>query len=308
MVPKAQAGRGGNIPTGLIRLREVSQCLTESACNVERNLRILVTVPTLRLAGAVAALGSVLAEDACRGCAHQYLEAGARISAWASGRFVDATLSYIDDQEACFGGLRLRGKRDSMHRLPSGFPERADARFPDEIRADVAAGLACTLGIAGQRHSARCPHPVIVAGEPKAFRDDVEALAACDTRLHIRGRLDPGHGLTDWFRHPVLRVHAIPELSEAPWAAELRPRLLIVRGSVGWMASSRRLWPGVPILALISRRSPAGCEVAATIRAFGWPRAIALPPALSDLLRPGHGLEVSAYVEPEAAPHDEDLW
>lgn len=269
---------------------------------------MVVTVPTLRLAGVAAALGAVVADVRCGDCLHTRLERGAQVTGWVSGKFVDATLNGLDDDELTFAGIRLRGNRDSLHRLPDGFPKRHHWRLTDELRAEVAAALRCPEAVAGQRLSAAAAHPVVIAGAPSAFRDDVDELAAASPRLHLRGRLHAGGHLHDWFRHPVLVMGAMPHPEEAPWAKELRPRLVMITGSAGWVGSSRRNWPDVPILVLLPRRSPAACDAASLIGAYGWKPPDDVPPELTPLLQPATGLEVLCVVEPEAAAEDEDLW
>jgi hypothetical protein len=269
---------------------------------------VIVTVPTLRMAGVAAAFGAALADVACRDCDHQNLIVGKRVAGFVSGKFVDGTLSDIDVGGLRFAGITLTENRDSVHNLPAAFPERGDTSLSDELRAELASTLECSPGLVGHRQSARCAHPVVVAGEPSAFREDVTCLANSASNLRIGARLDTGHGLHDWFRHPTLVMGTIPGPDEALWAAALRPRLVILTGSAGWSGSWRGRWPEVPVLALLSRRSPGACETAATIAAAGWPRAAALPPHVRRLLAPGDGLEVLDVVEPASVSSDEELW
>lgn len=275
---------------------------------VTQNLRVVVTVPSSRLAGVVAALGAAVAAVPCRDCFHTRLEPGARITGWVSGKFVDACLTEMTDDLLRFGGIGLRGNRDTVHRLPDGFPARQEWRLPDELRTEVAAALGCAEGVAGQHLSASAAHPVVVAGMPSAFREDVDTLAAASVGLHLHGRVHAGGHLHDWFRHPVLLMSSIPEPEEVPWATDLRPRLVVVTGAAGWVSSSRRNWPDVPVLVLLSRRSPAACEVASLIGASGWAAPESLPATLTQLLHPASGLEVLSRIEPHVPADDEDLW
>jgi len=205
-----------------------------------------------------------------------------------------------------FAGITLTKNRDSVHDLPAAFPERGDTSLSDELRAELAAVLGCSPSLVGYRQSARCAHPVVIAGEPSAFREDVACLANVASSLRISARLDTGRGLHDWFRHPALVMGTIPGPGEALWAAALCPRLVILTGSVGWNGSWRGHWPDVPVLALLSRRSRGACETAATIAAAGWPRAAALPPYVRRLLAPGDGLEVLSVIEPAGVSSDEE--
>jgi hypothetical protein len=294
------------LPAGLRQLHGLAAALT-SATDLPADLRVVVTVPTLRLGGAVAALGAAGVELDCTGCGHTQLEPGARVTGWATGRFTDSRLMSLTDDELCFAGIRLRGNRDSVHRLPDDFPDRPDARLTDDVRTAVAGALGCADPVAGQRLSATCAHPVVVAGEPSAFRDDATALAAAPS-LHARARLHHGTRLRDWFRHPVLTVGSLPEPEELPWAAGVVPRLLVIAGSAAWTASSRRLWPDVPVLALLARRSPAACGVTTMISASGWAMPAQLPAELDRWATPGAGLEIARLLEPAAACDGEDLW
>lgn len=295
-------------PAGLLHLRRLAEQLTIAGPGVGRNLRVVVTVPTLRLAGVAATLGSALAPVECRGCEHAKLERGVRVAGWVSGWFTDSRLVAVSDDELMFAGIRLRGNSDSVHRLPTDFPQRRDTRLPDDVRQEIAQAHGCSEGVVGQRLSAAAAHPVVVAGEPSTFRADVDLLSAASTSLHLRGRLFAGAHLHDWFRYPVLLMGAIPDRDDVPWVAALRPRLVVITGSAGWVTSSRRNWPDVPVLVLLSRRSPAAVDVAALLKASGWVAPAVVPPALGPLLRPTVGLEVLCVTEPEAAALDEDLW
>lgn len=295
-------------PAGLLHLGRLAEQLTIAGPRAGRNLRVVVTVPTLRLAGVMAALGAAFARVDCFDCEHLKLERGVQVAGWCSGRLTDKRLDELSDDELRFGGLRLRGNRDSVHRLPAGFPHRPDTRLPDNVRVEVAEALDCAQGVAGQRLSATCAHPVVVAGEPGSFRADVDLMFPSETSPRLRGRLFAGLQLQGWFRYPVLLMGAIPDRDEVPWAAALRPRLVVIVGSAGWVASSRRNWPEVPMLVLLSRRRSAAADAAAGLQASGWAAPAVLPATLSALLAPRAGLEVLSLTEPEAAAVDEDLW
>lgn len=289
-------------------MRRLAEQLTITGLGAGPNLRVVVTVPTLRLAGVWAALGSTLSPAQCHDCEHAKLERGAQVAHWASGWLKDSRLDAASDDELRFDGIRLRGNRDSVHRLPADFPERRDTRLPDDVRPELAQALGCAESVVGQRLSAACAHPVVVAGEPGTFRADVDLLSAASTSLHARGRLLAGARLQDWFRYPVLLMGAIPDRDDVPWAAALRPRLVVITGSAGWVASSRRNWPDVPVLVLLSRRSPAAADAAASLKERGWAPPAVVPAALDPLLRPTKGMEVLCVTEPEAAAADEDAW
>ncbi|MBS4729852.1 hypothetical protein MSM1_16365 [Mycobacterium sp. SM1] len=298
----------GSLPAGLRHLCRLAEQLTIVGPGAGRNLRVVVTIPTLRLAGVAATLGSALAPVECRDCEHAKLAPGVRVAGWVSGRLTDSQLVAVSDNELMFGGIRLRGNRDSVHRLPTGFPQRPDTRLLDDVRQELAEALGCAEGVVGQRLSAAAAHPVVVAGRPGTFRADVDLLSAASTSLHLQGRLFAGTDLHDWYRYLVLLMGAIPDREDVPWVATLRPRLVIITGTAGWLASSRRNWPDVPMLVLFSRRSPAAADAAALLKASGWAAPAALPAALRPLLQPTAGLGVLCLTEPATAAVDEDLW
>ncbi|MGY1805788.1 hypothetical protein ACI8AF_00285 [Blastococcus sp. SYSU D00669] len=296
------------LPAGLRQLHGLGNALVRSAEDLAPNLRIVVTVPMLRPAGVVAALGAVSAALPCTSCPHRELAVGSRVAGWRSGFFTDDRLDALSDHEFAFGGLRVRGNHDTVHRLPDGFPERATTRLADGMRAQIADAHGWPEPLVGQRLSSSCAHPVVLAGQPTAVHEDVEALAAAAPALRTPGRLLPGHRLQDWFRHPVLAVGSLPSPDQQPWATAVHPRLTVINGTAGWATSHRHLWPATPMLILLSRRSPAACEAAASIATSAWPEPPAFPDTLAPWLVPGHGLEITCRVEPAADPDGEDLW
>lgn len=306
--PVSARGLAAQFPIGLARLSQIAEAMTNLPAAESKGLRVVVTVPTARLAAVAAVLGSALADVRCAGCAHQVLVAGEWSTGWASGKFVDANLDELAGERLRFAGLSIPRDRASVHRLPAGFPERGDTRLSHAIRDEVALRHVCTPLAAPQRRSAESAHPVVVVGAPGAFRDDVELLAAGAGAADLRGTLDAGSGLRDWFRFPVLAMDAVPDAADAPWAQELQPRLVVLVGSAGLDVQSRRIWPHVPTLVILSRRSPAGCGAGRSMTASGWSPTTNLPAALAPLVCPGVGLEIAAMIEPDGAEKDEDLW
>ncbi|MBS4730513.1 hypothetical protein MSM1_20035 [Mycobacterium sp. SM1] len=101
---------------------------------------------------------------------------------------------------------------------------------------------------------------------------------------------------------------AIPDREDVPWVATLRPRLVIITGTAGWLASSRRNWPDVPMLVLFSRRSPAAADAAALLKASGWGSARCAARRTAPAAAADGGLGVLCLTEPATAAVDEDLW
>jgi hypothetical protein len=273
---------------------------------VPDGLRVIVTCPITRFAAVAAAFGALDVDLGCDSCLHGQLGDGMRVSAYLDGRFTDKLLLRAGQAELDFGGERLARNRDSVHRLPTSFPERHDHRLDPEFREQLMAYLGCLPVAVGFRHSARCAHPVLIVGEPTAVRDDVAVLAALHPDACLPGRLDVGTQLDAWYRHPVLTVGRLPRPAVDGWLNEVRPRLVVFAGSAGWAMSWRGRWPNVPQLVLLSRRSPAAVEAAAAIVAAGWPvpeaAALNLP---SGVLVPGAGLEIGVRCEPHQVPGEE---
>jgi hypothetical protein len=294
-----------DLPAGLARLRQLAGALMSAA--VPDGLRIIVTCPTTRFAAVAAALGALDVDQGCDSCLHEQLADGVRVSAYLDGRLTDKVLLHAGQAQLDFGGHRLAGNRDSVHRLPSAFPERHDHRLDPELREHLMSHLGGPPAAVGFRHSARCAHPVLIVGEPTAVGDDMAVLAALQPEAHLPARLDIGTRLDAWYRHPVLAVGRLPRPDADRWLDEVRPRLVVFAGSAGWLVSWRGRWPDVPQLVLLSRRSPAAAEAAAAIGVAGWaaPEAgiLDLP---GGVLVPGAGLEIGARCEPRPLNGEED--
>jgi hypothetical protein len=298
-----------DLPAGLARLRQLARALMSAA--VPDGLRIIVTCPTTRFAAVAAALGTLDVDRGCDSCLHEQLTDGVRVSAYLDGRLTDKVLLHAGQAELDFGGHRLASNRDSVHRLPSAFPERPDHRLDPELREHLMSYLGGPPAAVGFRHSARCAHPVLIVGEPAAVGDDMAVLAALRPDAHLPARLHIGTRLDAWYRYPVLAVGRLPRPDADRWLDEVRPRLVIFAGSAGWLTSWRGRWPDVPQLVLLSRRSPAAAEAAAAIAVAGWvaPEAgiLNLP---GGVLVPGAGLEIGARSEPcpLSGEGDEEQW
>ncbi len=293
-----------DLPAGLARIRLLAGALTSTAA--PDGLRVIVTCPTTRFAPVAAALGALEVNLDCDGCLHRKVTDRAWVSAYLDGRFTDRIIMHAGPVELDFGGERLARNRDSVHRLPAGFPERRDHRLLPQLREQLIAHYSCWPAAAGFCHSARCAHPVLIVGEPTAVRDDVADLAAMYPGAYLIARLDSGNSLDGWYRHPVLVAGRLPRPEADGWLDEVRPRLVVFAGSAGWTASWHGRWPTVAQLVLLSRRSPAAVETAAAIAAAGWP---APPTGMLDLpagaLVPGRGLEIGICREPCQLPAEE---
>jgi hypothetical protein len=210
-----------DLPAGLARLRRLAGALMSAA--VPDGLRIIVTCPTTRFAAVAAALGALDVDRGCGSCQHEQLADGVRVSAYLDGRLTDKVLLRAGEAVLDFGGHRLAGNRDSVHRLPAAFPERHDHRLSPELREHLMAYLGGPPAAVGFRHSARCAHPVLIVGEPAAAGDDVAVLAALCPDAHLPARLHIGARLDAWYRHPVLAVGRLPRPDADGWLDEVRP-------------------------------------------------------------------------------------
>lgn len=300
------------LPAGLAKLHEIAVALAGvPRTGPARGLRAVVSVPHLRLATSVAALGARAGRRPCHGCPHMQRAPGTRVSCYLDGAYTDATLIGADDQQLRVGGVTLTRNLDSVHALPEGFPERPRSTPTPELRDAEAHLWKVSAAVAPFRQSAASAHPVVVAGQLAAFAADVELLAAASDRVHAGARLDFGRAVHDWFRHPVLVVSHLPGPAEAPWAAALDPALVVVAGAASWRRSWRWTWPDVPALTLLPRRSATVAEVAETVTGVGWAPVDATELGLAPgPFTPGDGLEILLLREPDAAAADldEDLW
>jgi hypothetical protein len=139
---------------------------------------------------------------------------------------------------------------------------------------------------------------------------NVPALA----NLHPLGRLAPGEHYESWFRHPMLVVKRPPLPGQHEWLGDVRPRLVVRVGQAALLAPMQGLWPVVPHVILLSRRSPSSVDAMDAVRAMGWKPASSRQSQLADVLRPGDGLEIECFTEPgnwiirSADEIEEDEW
>lgn len=301
------------LPAGLVKLQRISTALASvSHTGPGRGLRAFVSVPHLRLATAVAALGARAGRQPCQGCPHLRLVPDSLVACYLDGAYTDAKLIAADHAQLRVGGVTLTRNLDSVHALPEGFPGRARS-IPSPGLRDAAAQLwNVSAAVAPFRQSAASAHPVVVAGQAAAFDADVKMLAAASDRVHAGARLDFGRAVHDWFRHPVLVVSHLPGVTEAPWAPALDPTLVVVAGAASWRRSWRWTWPDVPALTLLPRRSATVSAIAETVTGAGWARVGPAELGLSaEPFTPADGLEVLLLREPDttaATDPDEDLW
>lgn len=306
-----------SLPVGLQRLIKLGNILAARQWPESQYLRIVVTVPTTRLAGLAVSLGASAAEAAHGSqCQHGKLDGIPRLSACYWNRRLQDCEAWRDSRGVHVFTSTFPAHLDSIHRLPEGFPSRrplprnANSLSEREI-ADLALAYGEDPGIAGLRRSAMGAHPVLYMGNSSELWADINAAMGPPLHdLHALGHLAPGEGYDSWFRHPVIVVHKTPVPGQYPWLDQVMPRLVVRSGQNSLLQPMAGLWNSVPHVALLSRRSPSTVDAIGAITAMGWkpldPDRV--PASLHQDLRPGDGLEIACFSEPPGriALHDEE--
>lgn len=281
------------LPPGLSRLHGLARALTELPVRPGQQVRVWASVPTTNLAVATATLGALSVAALCDGCRHDDLADGAPVSAYVNGRFEDTTV-HLDVGTVRYSGVKLAADRAVLRRLPDRFPERRPARLDAALREHVACAHGCDPTLAGWRLAEVSGHPVVIVGEPRAAVADMDALAG-----HTGAATLPAWAasacIDDWYRRPVLMTGPMPDLRERAWLRDVRPRLILITTAAA--AASNVPWPDVPVLSLLSRRSPSAVPAADRVHEqFDGPPAAGLSARLASALRPGNGLEIHSAV------------
>lgn len=295
------------LPSGIRRLIRLGNVLAARQWPESQSLRIVVTVPTMRLAGLAVSLGATEAEF-LHGpqCQHAQLDGTPRLSACYWNRHLQDREAWRDCRGVHVGTSTFTQHLDSVHRLPEGFPARervprnANSRSETEI-ADLALAYGEEPAIAGFRRSTMGAHPVLYMGNFSELRADIDAAMEAPLQaLHVLGRLAPGEGYDSWFRHPVIVVHKAPVPGLHPWLDQVMPRLLVRCGQASLLQPMAGLWDAVPHVVLLSRRAPSTFDAIGAIAEMGW-RPLdhdRVPASLREAVRPGEGLEVACFSEP----------
>lgn len=295
------------LPSGLRRLIRIGNVLAARQWPESQCFRIVVTVPTTRLAGLAVSLGATKAEvEHGPQCQHGQLDGTARLSACYWNRHLQDHEAWRDQRGVHVGTSTFTQHLDSIHLLPEGFPTRervprnTNSRSETEI-ADLALAYGEEPAIAGFRRSAMGAHPVLYMGNFNELRADIDAaMEPPFLSLHVLGRLAPGEGYDSWFRHPVIVVHKTPEPGVYPWLDQVIPRLIVRCGQASLLQPMAGIWDAVPHVVLLSRRSPSTFDAIGAIAQMGWRRLglDSLPASLREVVRPGEGLEIACFSEP----------
>ncbi|MGH9157112.1 MAG: hypothetical protein ACRD1K_15025 [Acidimicrobiales bacterium] len=268
--------------------------------------RAIVALPTVDLAGAVAAaasarhLGGIRAAVPLPGVGPD--DAGCRVSAFTSGAYRDATLTVVTGETVSVGGTTLTRYTDVVRRLPDRFPTDRPRRRLDESTVaawSIVAGSANPYRV----HARVSATPVVVIGHHRPFTADVAELGAIWPWAH--DVTDCHHDIDRWFRHPVLVLE--PGVVPPEWVAHVTPSLVVVVGAAAWRSPLRHALWGAPHLLLLDRRSAAAVDLVDDI-------CLTNPPTCPLPLTPPPGIEAWAIKEiaPTAAtladPDEEDLF
>lgn len=296
------------IPAGLQRLLQIGEILAGREWPELLSLRVVMTVPTTRLAGLALALGATRAIAPCdAGCGHTQLDGVRRLAACYVDRHLQDREAWCDSAGIHVGQSTFTRHIESVHRLPNGFPERD--RVPRNINSrsqieieDLASALGEDMAVAGFQRSSIGAHPVIYFGGYGELRQDIKVASRTPplAGLHPVGRLAPGENYDSWFRHPTIVVRDAPLPGHHPWLSEVRPRLVVRCGHRALLKPMAGIWDAVPHVVLLSRRSPSSVEAVEAIRGMSWrPVSSAmLDDKLAVALRPGVGLEIGCFCEP----------
>lgn len=279
------------LPHGLEHLRGLARRLVAHSTVPDEHLRVWVTTPTSALAAGAAVLGALDAAVTCDGCSHADVHEGDRVAVYAKRKFLDTILVGVTADRYTYEGSSILRSTATVYRLPAAFPDnRRATELSDQTRADLAGAYRCTQDLAGHRHMRASAHPVVVIGGPESAQMDITAWGTLTGDRTVTGRARCGD-VDDWYRNPVLTAGSMPTRGHNPWLAEVRPRLVITTTTTAALAPTP--WPDVPVLALLSRRSPSA------VGAADLAHQVHSEPAVMDgrlglALLPGHGLEIVA--------------
>ena len=293
------------LPRALEHLMGLARALA-SPTGAQDGLRAWVTVPTSRLAIGASVLGALSATTCCDACFHADLHAGDHVAVYVDSKFQDTQLSEITmDDKFRYAGIRIPRRIATVYRLPDDFPaDRHAALLSADDKLSLADAYQCVPDLAGHRHLRASGHPVLVVGHPERTGDDLRAWAPLAGERDQVRRADAAD-IYHWYRAPVLTTGGSPTLIRRPWLTQVRPRLVITTTTSAALAPTP--WPDVPVLSLLSRRSPssvAAADLAHQMRTT----PVTVDGRLGIALRPGHGLEIfAAHVAcDQPMPMDDD--
>lgn len=246
----------------------------------QNGLRLVVSVPTERLAALSVILGAASSKPECNDsiCEHHHLDETPRRVSCYFDRHLQDTEAWRDSEGHVHIGQSTFTKFEfAINRLPSEFPERTrvprtlQSRFEAELD-DLAALFGDDRATSGIRRSANSTHPILVLGRLSDLEKDIKLASSMRAfhGRHLKGILAPGHGLDKWFRHPVIVADNSPQSLNQPWLDSVRPRLVVRVGRMGVTQPLGNRWPDTPQIVVLSRRVPSSIDAVEIIRAMGW--------------------------------------
>lgn len=302
-----------SLPRGLRRLMRIGQVFSAGLRHDMPYLRIIVTVPTIRLAGMAVALGASVAKPHCDAdCVHTQLDHKKRMAACYWDRHLQDREAWVDTNGVHVGTSTFTKDNGSVHRLPDGFPidrnrvpRNSNSRFEEEIR-DLAMAKNETPAKAGLIRSREGAHPVLCIGNFADIETDLDLARTIPglANLHPLGRLAPGEHYESWFRHPLLVTKKAPRFDQRIWLSDVRPRLVLRLGQNALLTPMQGLWPEVPHVILLSRRASSSVSAIESVVTMGWKAIYPVADSLERTLRPGDGLEIGSFLEPGNQRYD----
>lgn len=233
------------------------------ARHVEPPRRTLFGLPTDELAAAAVAVGAVAALASQRVARPldvlSGVDAGRAVSAYHGGAYHDTVLAGAQPGVVCLAeGITTTTYADTVRRLPAGFPGDRPARRLRYDSATVAAWQDVAAGVDPARLHARCSAtPVLVIGSGQRLVSDLDALD--DTWPHAHAVLDPGVGLEEWLRHPV--IVAAPRTAVPAWLPGCEAAAVVCDGAAAWQSPLRRAVPAAAHVLVLDRRSTAAIDL-----------------------------------------------
>jgi hypothetical protein len=231
-------------------------------------------------------------------------DVGCCVSAFYTGAYHDTVLTEVELGSVCVAGqITMTTYADSVRRLPSGFP--AD-RSPRRLRYDsptLAAWELVSLGVDPARLHARCSAtPVLVIGSRRRFTNSLAAIE--DVWPQTLALLDPGAGLEEWFRRPVIVVDPLTPVPA--WLSGREVGAVVCDGASAWRAPLRRAFPTAAHVLVLDRRSTVAVDLVEEVTA-GNPTTEPFAPA------PPPGVDAWRIGERDVSPvttadDDEDLF
>lgn len=299
------------MPKSLQRIMDIGEFLASPSLDPPDNLRVIITIPTERLAAVAIALGALKKIDVCtEDCTHLVKSSEEMpVTGYTGGKFEDGRGFRDPKGDIHFGQSVFVENKKSVHLLPDGFPkDRLPKKCKDEIE-DLSKAFSCEQNIAGLQRSIMSAHPVLVVGYVDGFKDDVCMENSPLVSYHPLGRCGTGELKSGWFRHPTLLAGSLPSPDgDYSWLSRVKPRLVTTVGKAASLKRSCGLWPKVPVVLLLSRRASSSVAVVDEIVSEGWSPCWPDSEQAKNALSPGSGIEVGCWIEdhPPTSTYDQE--